>query len=97
MSHFEYASFYKISKHKNTVFDISIHYIHLLIQIFLKKIYLAIFPIVSSWSQAQGEFHCSPMILILLCSVLFISLAKTEGMMRHTTVASRAHPVDGNV
>lgn len=22
MSHFEYASFYKISKHKNTVFDI---------------------------------------------------------------------------
>lgn len=97
MSHFEYDSFYKISKHKNTVFDISIHYIHLLIQIFLKKIYLAIFPIVSSWSQAQGEFHCSPMILILLCSVLFISLAKTEGMMRHTTVASRAHPVDGNV
>lgn len=44
MSHFEYDSFYKISKHKNTVFVISIHYIHLLIQIFFKKNIFSDFP-----------------------------------------------------
>lgn len=56
MSHFEYASFYKISKHKNTVFNISKYIFPSSNTDFLKKKYLAIFPIVSRGLKPKGNF-----------------------------------------